>query len=121
MAGPPGSARSSTRMRRQLPLVLFLISFPLECLAQTVPSGSIDGVPIPARVFEVRQESLISLFVIRHHTEPATEKDRQKLESEKIKSICGRVRGAITNAARDEQKKRRSTITGKIPMRFMSR
>src|ERR1051326_1330621 len=65
--------------------------------------GTVDGRPIPDRVFTEYRASATDQFKDSHKREPATAADEQEIEATVQNSLCGRLRAAITQMVRQEQ------------------
>lgn len=75
-----------------------------ELAAQTT-AGLIDGQPIPGSVFSIPRENLVALFVGEHHRAPTTAADESELQSLQRNVVCGKLRNAVVEAARERAKR----------------
>ena len=71
---------------------------------------TVDGKPIPDLVFSDYRAGATDHFRISHNREPATAADEQEIEQTMKKDLCGRIRGAISSIAREEQEDRLGVV-----------
>src|ERR1051326_1304528 len=71
--------------------------------AQKKVFGRVDGRPISDRVFADTRINATDLFRFTHNREPATPADEQEIEASVEKTLCGRLKTAITLIVRQEE------------------